>query len=133
MRICSYYPHIFSLAVSYSFISGRAYSYHTQIYADILTPALQGNFPATYKTLQYTATRCNTLQRSVLQDIFATLQHTATHCNTLQHTATHCNTLQHTAAHCNALQRTATHCNTLQCSVQCKICHPLQESLHITN
>jgi len=28
---------------------------------------------------------------------FKSLQHTATHCNTLQHTATHCNTLQHTA------------------------------------
>jgi hypothetical protein len=65
-----------------------------------------------------------------------TLQHTATHCNTLQHiinTATHCDTLQHTAArckclfscetaipynilHCNTLQHTATHCNTLQLS-----------------
>ena len=43
-----------------------------------------------------------------------TLQHTATHCNTLQHTATHCNTLQHTATHCNTLQHTAIHCNTLQ-------------------
>ena len=30
------------------------------------------------------------------------LQHTATHCNTLQHTATHCNTLQHTATHCKS-------------------------------
>jgi len=58
-----------------------------------------------------------------------TVQHTASHCNTLQHAATHChcNTLQHpatnappTAAHdnlvakkpaklCNTLQHTATH------------------------
>jgi len=54
------------------------------------------------KSLQYSATHCNTLQ------------HAATHYNTLQHTATHCNTLQHTATHCNTLQHTATHCITLQ-------------------
>jgi len=39
----------------------------------------------------------------MLSPSFRSLQHTATHCNTLQHTATHCNTLQHTATHCNTL------------------------------
>ena len=36
------------------------------------------------------------------------LQHTATHCNTLQHIATHCNTLQHTATqiYLNPVERT---------------------------
>jgi len=33
-------------------------------------------------------THCDIMQR--------TMQYTATHCNTLQHTVTHCNTLQHT-------------------------------------
>jgi len=48
-----------------------------------------------------------------------TLQHTATPCNTLQRTATtHYNTLQHTATHCNALQQhTATHCNHAGCRI----------------
>jgi len=68
-------------------------------------------------TLQYTATRCNTLQHlgclcknfryhseSILQ-----VPLTATHCNTLQYTAT-----QRNAIHCNTLQYTITHCNTLQ-------------------
>ena len=84
------------------------------------------------KTLQHTATRCNTppptaqcLRKNALccnvctQDrtrwsigTCRTLQRTATHCNALQRTATHCNT--RTVTHCNALQRTATHCNALQ-------------------
>jgi len=92
-------------------------------------------------TLQYTATHCNTIYRSlvVASRTQSTNERTlpATHCNTLQHTATHyitiheilvmaytykepegehthCNTLQHTATHYNTLQHTATHCNTLQ-------------------
>jgi len=86
--------------------------------------------------LQHTATFCNILRHSTLQQIATPLQHIATtlqqHCNTtaphrlgddknswscnqLQCTATH---LQHTATlsnstHCNTLQHTATHCNTL--------------------
>ena len=80
------------------------------------------------RTLQHTATHCNTLERTVsdslaiikTQRCSRTLQHTARRCNTLQHTATHC--LRHAAiiktqrrsrTHCNTLQHTATHCNTL--------------------
>jgi len=42
------------------------------------------------------------------------LQHTATYCNTMQHKASHCITMQHTVTHCNSLQHTAAHCSTLQ-------------------
>jgi len=63
------------------------------------------------KSLQHTATHCNTLQHTATH--CNTLQHTATHCNTLQHTTIHYNPLQHTASRYSPLQRTATHCNTL--------------------
>jgi len=76
--------------------------------------------------LQFTATRCNTLQRTEAN--CNTLKHTATHCNTLQHfdgasdlnaylhlTASHCNSLQLIAIHCDTLTHVATHCITLQC------------------
>ena len=75
-------------------------------------------------TLQHTATRNNTMQRTAthcstcisriqIRPMLCTV-YTATHCNTLQHLATQCNTLQQTTTHCNTLQRTAMHCNTLR-------------------
>ena len=64
-----------------------------------------------YKSSEVSFKSFRTVAHTLLQ---RTLQHTATHCNTLQHTATHCNTLQHTATHYNTLQHTTTHCNTLQ-------------------
>ena len=66
------------------------------------------------RSLQYTATHCNTLQHTATH--CTTLHHTATHCNTLHHTAPHCTTLHHTAPHCTTLHHTATHCNTLPIS-----------------
>ena len=58
------------------------------------------------KTLQRTATHCNTLRYTVSARAVARARHRvasllharwrATHCNTPQHTATHCNTLQPT-------------------------------------
>jgi len=77
------------------------------------------------KTLQHTATHCNTEIVGETVECVAvvealkrtyqpcTRRRAATHCNTLQHTATHCNTLQHTASHCITLQHISTHCNTL--------------------
>jgi len=101
---------------------------------------LAGKMSQNSLIVQYTATHCNTLQRTAthtslqkneLEQPYSTtqcntLQHTATHCNTLQHTAKHYNThlfakklaswnsliVQHTATRCNTLQRTAVHCNT---------------------
>jgi len=76
------------------------------------------------KTLQHTATHCNTLQTycntlkktwpfTFFLDPGST--QTATHCNTLQHSATLCNTLKQLATSVlNILQHSATHCNTLQ-------------------
>jgi len=72
------------------------------------------------------------------------LQYTATHCNTLQHTATHCNTLQHTATQCNAEFLPALPCHgpcgpmcclspfshacgplSLVCGPMCHVCGPM--------
>ena len=103
-----------------------------------------------------TATKCNTLQHSLVQhtathtthcNTLNTLQHSAgirrpaTHCNTRQHTATHGNTRQHTAAHCCTRQHTATHCNSLQHTAKlgnalqhtatyCNTLHPTCSSAH---
>ena len=59
-------------------------------------------------TLQYTATRCNTLQHCAAhlnswlleEELLSPVKESLTHCNTLQYTATQCNTLQHSAASC---------------------------------
>jgi len=96
------------------------------------------------KTLEVSATHCNTLQHTTAQ--CNTLQHSATHCNAkcktlevwhwqlcskhchrslfdylggvLPNTAqTHCNTLQYTATHCSTLPHTTTPCNTQQHAV----------------
>ena len=94
-----------------------------------------------YITLQRSATHCNTtrLVRLLLSIRPKSLQHTATYCNTLQHTATLGNTLhhnvscsavtcdmaqvrhdtlQHTTKHCNTLQHTAKHRALLGCYLQ---------------
>jgi len=59
------------------------------------------------KSLQNSATHCNTLHSTLLQGMDLYTQERVcirtNHCNTLQHTATHCNTLQHTATHCTTL------------------------------
>jgi len=73
------------------------------------------------ETLQHTATLCNTLQRTSIEEdkrqikksplptsVYCSVLQSEAHCNTLQHTTTHCNTLQHTATHCNTLLHTAT-------------------------
>jgi len=54
-----------------------------------------------YVTLQYTATRYNTLQHTVTHQMLqaAKEKEDASHYNTLQHAIIHCNTLQHTATH----------------------------------
>ena len=72
--------------------------------------------------MQYTVTRCNTLQHAAtccntlhhVATCCNTLQHAATCCNMLQHAATRCNMLQHAATRSNMLQHAATRCNTLQ-------------------
>jgi len=43
-----------------------------------------------------------------------TLQHTATNCNTLPNAAARCNTLQNAATRCNTLHYAATRCITPQ-------------------
>jgi len=93
-------------------------------------------------TLQFTATRCNSLQHIATRSrwrgdtanltprewaisLCNTLQYTANHCKTLQHTPQHTLQhtnfgaqrmsnlpLQHTAVHCKSLQHNATHTAT---------------------
>jgi len=71
-----------------------------------------------YRTLQHTATHCNSLHiKSGCTAIVQNLNRA--HCNSLQPSATHCNPLQHAATHCNTLQLAATRCNSLQLAAHC--------------
>jgi len=82
------------------------------------------------KSLQHTATHCNTQQLVSHMTHMSHVAHTHTwvmahvqvlsvaHCSTLQHAVTRCNTLQHAATRCNTLQHAPAHsfrntCNTL--------------------
>jgi len=82
---------------------------------------VQADMSREVKSLQHTATHCNTRQKSAWRFWKETQKRRQmwvaryNHCNTLQHTGTRCNTLQHTATRWDTLQPTATRWDTRGC------------------